>query len=157
MPDIKEYILSIVAAALFCTIVKGLLNEKTTIGQIVKMLSGLLMAVAILSPLVNITFNDIYHYFDDLNADAAQYVQDGKDTSRDQICSIIKSQTEAYILDKANRMGLEISVEVELDDSSNPIPCGVVIRGGAAPYAKEVMQAYIEDNLGISKGNQQWM
>jgi len=114
------------------------------------------MAVTILAPLISITFHDVYDYFDDLGTDAQHYVQEGKEASQDRISSIIKAQTQAYILDKADRMGLEISVEVELDDSSNPVPCGVVIRGAAAPYAKEVMRTYIEDNLGIPKEKQQW-
>ncbi len=156
MGSIKSYILSIIAAAIVYGIARGLLNEKTTTGQIAKLLSGILMVITILSPLTNISFRNVTNYFDGLSMESDAYVEDGKKAAQESIAEIIKSKAEAYILDKANRMGLEIAVEVELDDSDNTVPCGVTITGKLSPYAKEVMGTYLEDNLGIAKENQQW-
>ena len=85
------------------------------------------------------------------------YVSEGKSMAANQVADIIKSQSEAYILDKANRMGLEISVEVELDNDNNSIPSSVCISGNISPYAKKVLSEYITDCLGIAKENQKWM
>ncbi len=156
MENIKAYIMSIVAAAIICGVTRGLLNEKTTIGQAGRLLSGILMAITILSPLTTISFRNITDYFEGISVEADKYVDDGKTAAKDSIAGIIKSQVEAYILDKANRMGLEISVEVELDASNNAVPCGVTVTGKLSPYAKEVMSTYMEENLGIAKENQRW-
>ncbi len=155
--DIKNYLLGIVAAAIICSVTKALLDGKSAIGRIVQILGGILLAVTILSPVLNISFRGITDYFDDLSADAKSFVDEGKNVSDESVRAIIKNRTEAYILDKANRMGLQIAVEVELDASNNSIPCGVVFKGSVSPYAKEILCGYVEDNLGITRENQKWM
>jgi hypothetical protein len=70
---------------------------------------------------------------------------------------IIKSKTEAYILNEARKMELDITVEVELSDADPPAPCRVFIKGTASPYKKTVLGRYISDNLGIPQENQQWI
>ena len=152
----KEYILSIVAAAVICAITKVFLNNKTAIGRIAGLISGILMTVTVVAPLGNITFSGITAYLDGLSSDAREYVAEGMSIAESETVNIIKSQTGAYILDKANRMGLEISVEVELDGHNGNIPCGVTVTGNVSPYAREQLGSYMEDTLGIAKENQKW-
>lgn len=156
MESVREYILRIVVAAIVCAIAKGLLKEKTATGKTVNLVSGLLMAITIIAPLANISFQNIANYYEDITADAGYYVDDGKTYAKENTARIIKSQTEAYILDKAKNLDLQIAVEVELDDSNNSVPCGVVISGAVSPYAKGVLGAYMQEQLGIPKENQQW-
>lgn len=153
----RGYILSVVAVAIVCAVVRSLLDEKSSTGQILKMLSGILMTVTVVAPLANITFDNITGYLNGISVDANEYATEGKADARAEINKIIKSRTEAYILDKAASMGLEIAVEVELDGSNDSIPCGVTISGAVSPYAKQVLGAYIADNLGVSKENQRWI
>lgn len=152
----KSYILSIVVAAIVCAIVRGLLDEKTTAGQMGRLLCGIFMAITMIAPISNISFENISGYFRDLTLEANQYAQSGKIAASDSMKSIIMSQTEAYILDKADSLGLKVSVEVELGDQENMIPNSVLITGKISPYAKEVLSEYIEDTLGIAKENQKW-
>ena len=153
---LKAYVLSVVAAAILCTIVQVLLGKKSAVGRIAHLLSGILMAITVIAPLGQITFQGISEYWDDLSYDAQKYVTDGTSVAENQMREIIKARTEAYILDKANRMGLQIAVEVELDGYNGNIPCAVVIDGTASPYAKEQLSSYIEEALGIAKENQKW-
>ena len=154
--NLKDYILSIVAAAIVCAVTKSLLNQKTATGRIAGLLSGVLMAITIIAPLRDITFANITDYLDGLSYEADIYVKEGQAMAENHTADIIKAQTEAYILDKANSMGLEITVEVELDESNGSVPCGAAVKGILSPYAKEVLGAYMEDNLGISKEKQRW-
>ncbi len=154
--DVKSYILSIISAAVLCAIVKVFLGEKTAAGQLGKQLSGIFLAVTIIAPLASISFSGIGNYLDNLNIEADMYVQQGKTATQEQVSAIIKSQTEAYILDKADRMGLDIAVEVELDGDNDSVPCGVRITGAVSPYGKEGLSAYIENTLGITKEKQTW-
>lgn len=153
----KEYILSIVVAGIICAIAKSLLDEHTSTGKILKILAGIFMSVTVLTPFSNISFSDITYYFESLSSDSAQYVEEGTSLAQNSVSGIIKSQTEAYILDKAKSMGLDISVEVELDDNNNSVPCGITINGSVSPYLKEVMGEYIEQTLGITRENQRWI
>ena len=152
----KDYILSVIAAAVICAVAQGLLGRKNATGRILYLISGIFMAVTVCSPLGNIKFSGIADYWDGLSVDAQQYVSDGTVMAENQMCDIIKEQSEAYILDKANRMGLQIAVEVELDGNNDNIPCGVVLSGNASPYTREQLESYIADTLGIPKENQKW-
>lgn len=152
----KEYILSVVTAAVICAIVKVFLNNKTATGRIVGLISGILMTVTVVAPLGDITFSGITAYLDGLTANAKEYVTEGASIAQSETAEIIKSQTGAYILDKANRMGLEIAVEVELDGHNGNVPCGVTVTGNVSPYAREQLSSYMEDTLGIAKENQKW-
>ncbi len=148
--------MSIVAAAIVCAVARALLDGKTATGRIAYLLSGILMAVTVTAPIGNITFDGISEYWSGLSYDAQKYVSEGKAIAENQMVDIIKSQSEAYILDKANRMGLQIAVEVELDGHNGNIPCGAVISGNVSPYAQKQLGSYMEDTLGIAKENQKW-
>ena len=152
----KAYILSIVAAAVVSAIAKGLLGNKTMVGKFVSLLCGIFIVVTVISPLRNIGFSGIADYFDNLSVDAQIYVDEGKSVAENQTADIIKSQVEAYVLEKAADMGLEITVEVELDGSNGYVPCAVALSGKASPYAQAQLATYIEDTLGIAKEKQKW-
>ena len=152
----KEYILRVVAAAIVCAIVQNLLRKETTVGRIAGLLCGIFMAITVVAPLGNVSFHGISSYWDDIAIDAAAYVQEGIAIAEKQESDIIKTQSEAYILDKANKMGLQIAVEVELDDQNGNIPCGVIINGDVAPYAQMQLESFMEEKLGIARENQKW-
>lgn len=151
----REYILSIIVTAILCAMIKGLIGEKSTTSKIVNMLCGILMAVTLIAPLKDIKFYNIPSYINSLTVDADKYIQEGSSKAEKSVLVIITEQTEAYILDKADRMGLDISVEVELNDNSN-VPDRVTVTGKLSPYAKEVFSNFLQDELGIAKEKQQW-
>ena len=151
----RNYILSIVATAIFCTITNTLFEEKTAIGKTVRLLGGILLSVAIIAPVTKISFDNIGNYFNDISLTAEHYAAQGEDSAKESMLRIIKDNSEAYILDKANGLGLEIAVEVEVG-ADDMIPNGVTISGTVSPYAREVMGTYMEDTLGIPKENQKW-
>lgn len=151
----RDYIISIVIAGIICSVVDLLLVQKSAVGKIAKMLTGIFMCITVISPITNISFKHLSNYFDSLLVNADSYVEDGKNSAQISVNEIIKSQTETYILDKAKSMGLDVAVEVELDDD-NSVPCGVTIVGEVSPYAKGLMVSYIEETIGITRENQQW-
>ena len=152
----SSYILRIVSAAIICGIAGSVLKGKTAAGQLVRLLCGLLMSVTVISPLTDISFNNLTDYFEQLSVDASAHTDKGESDAQESIAAIIKPRLETYILDKANSMGLQITVEVELDDSNHSFPCGVTVEGNVSPYAKEVLGAYIEDTLNIEKEQLRW-
>jgi len=152
----KNYILSIIAAAIISAIVKSLVGKKTATAKVIELLCGIMMAITVIQPIKDINFYNIPSYFDSLTADAKEYVQQGALMAEKSVEDIIKSQTEAYILDKADRLGLCISVEVGLDDKNCNIPDRVTVVGNISPYAKEVLSDFLQNDLGIAKEKQQW-
>ena len=152
----KQYIIGVLATSIICGIVNAITNDKTTVGRIVKLISGIIMTVAVIAPITKITFHGIDQYISGLNQNADQYVIYGESAAQEKLSSIIKEKVETYILEKAHQMQLDISVEVVLDEVNNQIPSGVTIAGNISPYAKEALGNYMENTLGIRKENQIW-
>lgn len=156
MENIYAYILRIVAAALLCGISQSFSDDKKTTGAIIKIVTGLLMAVTILSPIIELRIDDFTDYLNNLQNETASVVSDGTQVGQREQAHIITQKCEAYILDKAENLGLTLEVQLQLSDDDNPFPKSITIKGAVSPYAKSVLSAYITDTLGIPEDKQQW-
>lgn len=156
MAGIRQYLLTVNAAALICAVLNTLSGPKGAVKGILKLLSGVFLALSVISPLLDIGQLELSGFTQTLQNDAVEAVALGKSMAADSAEQIIKEKTAAYILDKAESMNLDIEVEVYLDDSFPPQLNGVTIKGSASPYARETLKEYIEKNLGIEKENQRW-
>ena len=157
MDGIRKYLLGVICAAVICSVVNTLAGKKTAHGAIIRLISGLFMAITLISPLVNIKLTDYADYFNNFSIDADAAVASGAASATEELRSIIKSQTEAYILDKADSMDAVLDVEVTLNDDDPPVPCGVRITGSISPYSKEILSSFIANDLSIAKEDQIWM
>ena len=157
MDGLKSYLLSVIFAAIICAVVYVLAGKKSTHCALIKMISGLYMALTLISPLVNIRLTDYADYFGSVTAEAETAVAFGETAALNELRAIIKSQTEAYILDKAVSLDAVLDVEVKLNDDNPPIPCGVTVTGSVSPYSKELLSRFIANDLGIAKEDQIWM
>lgn len=153
---ISGYLLRITIAALVCGIAIHLLGEKDTLGRIIRLLAGILMALTVVSPWTSVKFDDLTDYFENLSAVADGSVSDGENMARGELETIIKSQTQAYILDKADSFGADLTVEVILSSSEIPIPCSVRIAGEISPYGKSRLSQMIAEDLAIALEDQIW-
>lgn len=155
MEALRSYILSVSAAAILCGIVTTLAGKNGTTGALLKLMTGAVMAVVIIRPVTEVSAVNLGRYLDVLNADATSAVAAGTAYSKSQTQQRIKDQLEAYILDKANALAMDISVEVVLD-SHTMVPAAVTIDGNASPYARTTMEAVLRDDLGISPEAVTW-
>ena len=156
MDWIREYLLRLICAALLCGIVNGLLSKKGALGAAVKLITGIFMVITMVSPLLRIRIDNITGYFDGISSDANAAVESGQMDAADALKAIIKSKTEAYILDKAKSYGAEVTVEVRVDGSDLPAPCSVSVSGSISPYGKKQLSSMIADELGIALEDQEW-
>ena len=93
---------------------------------------------------------------DSWQEEAADAAQLGINEAKKAQNAIIKQQLEAYILDKATQYHVDLQVEITLSKTGNAVPVAVSLQGAIAPYAKQQLQEMLENDLGISKENQQW-
>ena len=135
----------------------AILGEKSTHAAIIKMLAGIFLAVTVVRPLGDFRVGNLNDYFGDLNAGGEAAAASGIQMSQEAISSIIKSETEAYILDKAASLGVTLSVEVMVENGSVPQLSGVQLSGQVSPYARQQLSAMITDDLGIARENQEWI
>lgn len=156
MQGLREYLLSVTAAAFLCAIVKHIVGEKGSTGKLIPVITGLFLCITVISPVIHIRLGDIEEYFADFSLEAGVLSTDGYEMANEEMKKIIKKQTEAYILDEAERIGTQITVDVQLSDADLPKPCAVHIQGSTSPYQKQRMSKYISDYLGIPQENQIW-
>ncbi len=155
MQAVAQYILSVSAATFVCALVLRLLPKSGTTGSIGKMLTGLFLAMSILSPLTKLQIGELQDFTDGFSHEAQSAVSVGQLEAKEEMKRIIKLKTEAYILDKAQAMDLKLDVQVRLNDTMTPDT--VFLRGDASPYAKSYLQRILLQDLGIAKENQIWI
>ncbi len=154
---IAQYLLSVTAAAIICGITNGLLGKNKTLTPISKLLTGLFLSLTIIRPLVHVDIAGILPSSAQFSADAQRIVSDAEEFAQDQQADIIKTKSEAYILDKAISLGADLKVQITLSDEDPPVPCAIQIIGKVSPYAKTQLGQIIERDLAIPKGAQEWI
>lgn len=156
MEHISQYILSIVAVAIISSIAITLTEKNTTVTAPIKLLSGIILAITVIKPVTGLNIRSVEDYIGSIQADASAAIADGKSFSVEEESAIIKQNVEAYILDKATELGIAPQISVTLTESDPPVPCAVTLSGSASPYVRNVLQSFIETDLGIPKEQQIW-
>lgn len=156
MAHLRNYLITISAAALICGTITSFFGKKTSYSVVIKLLTGIFMTITVISPIIRVKIADFSDYMDAILSDGKEIVTEGQQAAEEQYREVIIQQTEAYILDKATSLGAELEAEVTLSESSPPIPVSVKIKGAVSPHAKQVLQNYLSSQLGISKEHQLW-
>lgn len=157
MESMKTYLLGVVAAAIICGIITRFIGEKGTQGSMVKLLAGLFLTFTVIRPVANISLDSLTD-FTEVYADAGERAAAaGESLTKEALAASIKAQTEAYILDKAAALQVDLEVEVTLSIGDIPTPHTVRLSGKVSPYAKAQLQAIITEDLGIDKEHQTWI
>lgn len=156
MEAIREYVIGVTAAALLCAGAVKLIPGGS-VGAVVKSVSGLLMVLALLRPVVELELSELEILTDGIGESAQQYVEDGQQQAQEALREGITGQVRAYILDKARELETELTVEVELTQEPLPVPERVILQGRISPYAKSVLTEYLEKELGIGAEDQIWI
>ena len=155
--EIRQYLIRIIVVALICGILTGLLEKESSAHRITRFVCGLLMVFTVISPIMDIELQGVFTFTDTLFQSGEIVAQDGQDISEIAMRTIIKRETEAYILDKAASLGVELEVDVLLEDTYPMAPKTVRLSGSISPYVRNRLQNIIAEELGISKENQIWI
>ena len=156
MEHIREYLLSVTAAALVCGMIRSLAGEKGSIGGLVRLLCGIFLSLTVIRPLADIRLQEFSFFADEILDDARSAAEEGTDYAYSAMARHIKESCEAYILDKALLYDAHITAEVEIGGET-PVPVGCTIRGELSPYARQQLSRMLEDEIGIGEEDQHWI
>lgn len=157
MDGLREYLIGVIAAALLCGITTSLTGTKGTVGTAIKLLSALLMLLAVVRPWADISFSGLFGWTDHITADGQSLVASGEAVAAQAYRTSIIQQTQAYILDEAKALNCDLAVEVILSDEEIPVPAQVRIWGDVSPYARQTLTNLMTERLGIKREEQLWM
>ena len=150
----KSYIFSVCAAALIASILTTLAGSGSG-GKLLKMLSGLFLAVTVMAPLVHLELPDPSAWIEDFSREGREAAADGELMAREYSSAIISAEMEAYILDKAAQVGADLDVAVTLDEGG--FPERLTLTGTVSPHARESLSRCMEEELGVGEEAQVWM
>ena len=156
MGELGQYAGSVIVAAVICAIIAELTKNSGT-KKLIRLISGLFLAFAVLNPLHKADFSKLSIPTETFSHRAEDITRDGNKRYRESLCAIIKNETEAYILDKANEMNADITVAVQVSSESPHIPVSAEIVGSVAPYTQQKIVQLLQEHLGITKENQKWI
>lgn len=153
MSALGQYILTVSVAAVMTSLIRCILTEGLT-GEVIKLISGMILAITMLSPLKSIDLSpDMLTGFMD-SGTADFYCDAGAAMAETAITDIIKQETEAYILSKANEWNAQIQVDVSVQER---IPNAVQINGNVSPEMQRRITLFMEQDLGIPREKQVWI
>ena len=156
MSFVVKYLLSFVCASIIVSIAITISSKNSVIGAVIKLLSGIYLAITLLSPFLDVRIEDFTDWFDYVQMDSHALIVSGEEMSAKATDEIIIEQTTAYILDKAAALKISPDVDVILSDDKQRVPYAVILSGDASPYAKQKLQQIIAEELCIAKERQTW-
>ena len=157
MQAIGQYLLTITSAAIICAILRRLLDKKNAPDVMGKLLIGLFMTYTVLSPLMGLSFGSMDGMIDSYQKEAQEAVNVGEKEMAQALHQSIKTEVEAYVLEKAQDLGAQVRVTATLTDELYPVPKSITIRGAIDPLAKNRLKQIIADDLGVGEENQIWI
>lgn len=156
MTELGQYTVSVCCAGIFFAVILSLLPEKGLTSTVTRHICGVVTAFVVISPLKQIRLGDYIGIYDSLLYDAQAASAVGEQQTEDALADIIKQRSEAYILDKAQAMGVNLDVEITLSRDDLPVPVSARIGGTVSPFIKLRLQRLLTEELGIAKENQLW-
>jgi hypothetical protein len=157
MEHIREYLLSVTAAALLCGILQSITGQKGSAGGILKLVCGIFLSFTVISPIAEIRLLDLNWSPSDVISEAQTAVEDGKDYAMRAMERHINEQAQAYILDKARALDAQIQVDIRVSEEDPPVPVGCTIQGEFSVYARKQLTTIIREDLGIPEEEQIWI
>lgn len=77
--------------------------------------------------------------------------------NREILSELIKQQSETYILDKAESLGIMVAVDITLcEEGDYPYPGSVILSGNVSQEDQQYLSKIIAEDIGISIECQEW-
>ena len=153
MGALREWLTSVVVVSVLLAVVQTLIPEGT-VRKIGAFTGGLILLVMLLQPLLGVDFEDWELRLDHSREAVEQRQQELEQAGEREVAELIERQTAAYIWDKADALGLDLSAEVRVERGPEgiPLPVSATLTG---TYS-EALSVYLERELGIPRERQVW-
>ncbi len=156
MNALRTYLLSVASASLLTGVVLSLL-PKGRLHSIIRLVGALILIVTVVSPVLKLDLEMMTADWEQIRTDASGIQQSALEESEQLFSQLIKEQCETYISDRADRLGLELDVQIIMGYDDHPYPIGAKLQGRIGAEDKQYMSDMIEQDLGIPTQQQEWV
>ena len=150
MSGISGYLMRLICAAIVCALVGAVTGNSQGIRRLI---AGIFLMLTVLSPVGDLELPEFDP--DSIRADAQAAVRSGTAQADEMRAEIISDAYEAYIWNKADSMGLELEIRLDLDDEG--MLRSVVLTGAASPLERQRLTEALVQELGVGKGEVTWI
>ncbi|MEG1240706.1 MAG: stage III sporulation protein AF [Oscillospiraceae bacterium] len=156
MELLRQWLMGITCAALVVTLAEHM-TPQGSMKKIVGLAGGLVLLVAVLSPIVRLDYQKLSGELAGYRMEAEGYAEAMKSVNSDLTKSIIAQQSGAYIVDKATALGIEnCTVQVICTEGAGglPLPVSVAVKGNFTTEQGAQLRRIIEADFAIPAAEQ---
>ena len=155
MAGLRGWLLALVAASLICALADALM-PKGAVKRVGRLVCGLVLASAILSPLAGLDVESGQSWLERHLASVELQRAELEEEVNGQMKVIIEQEYAAYIVDKAAQLGLDCTARVECERSEDGVylPARTETSGLWTAGAQEKLIRVIETDLGVPRERQ---
>ena len=154
----SEWVRAIAGAALICAAATAL-TPKGKVKNVLKLICGIVLITAMINPVIKQDFPSMSMDISKYRKDADEIIGSAEEKQNNLSRTIIENELEAYILDKAQSLNVELaSVEVSAKwgDEGCWYPYEVNITANIPQMEQNLLSNSIEAELGVPKERQYW-
>lgn len=148
--------MAVASAALLVSFVLALL-PKGKIRAIFKFCGALLLILVVITPLTKLDVEAFAQAIAKQQMQIEQMRTGVEINNREILSELIKQQSEAYVLDKAESLGITVTVDITLNEEGDyPYPGSVILSGNASQEDQQYLSKIIAEDIGVPTECQEW-
>ena len=154
---VRQWLLGVACTALFLAAADSLAPDGS-VKKVCRLAGGLALLLAVVSPLLRLDSGMLADALEGYRAQLQSYEETLTEQNKLFYQTIIEENTAAYIVDKAEEMGISCQAEVTYSYDGNGVPCPweVTARGNWTDEAREALERLLEDDLGVPPQRQHY-
>lgn len=152
---VRSWLLAVISVSLLCA-VAGALMPQGAVKRVGRLVCGLVLLAAILSPLAELDVEAGQRWLDSYTAGISGQESELRETVNRQMKTIIEQKYAAYIVDKAAQHGLTCSARVECRETEEGLylPVRAEVTGSWTVSAQGRLSQILSQDLGIPAQSQ---
>ena len=157
MELVRQWLLGVACTALILAVADSLAPDGS-VKKICRLAGGLALMLAAVSPLLRLDSGALGDMLEEYQAAVRGYEETLEAQNNLFYQTVIEESAAAYIVDKAEEMGIFCQAEVTFSYDENGVPCPweVTARGDWTDEAREALERLLEDDLGVPTQRQHY-
>ena len=154
---VRQWLLGVACTALILAVADSLAPDGS-VKKICRLAGGLALMLAAVSPLLRLDSGALGDMLEEYQAAVRSCEGTLEEQNNLFYQTVIEESAAAYIVDKAEEMGISCQAEVTFSYDENGVPCPweVTARGDWTDKTREALERLLEDDLGVPTQRQHY-
>lgn len=157
MGPVRQWLLGVACTAIVLAVAEGLV-PKGSVKKVCRLAGGLALLLAVVGPVLRLDGELLSRTVEEYRASVQTWEVELEEKNNLIYQTIIEGTAAAYIVDKAEEMGIACQAEVTFSYDENGVPCPweVTAWGVWTGGRQEALARLVEDDLGVPRQRQHY-